>query len=313
MGVFDLFSKRQKRLRGDVPDVYTYDAIPNPLRVQVVRIWKNVLGDENQYERTSFQTRGAYKFIAETLRQEYGVFQLSDVLPGSRFEYMEDLFKFFLAETNVEKTLDVIELTFRWIDRMTRKYDYLGRQNASKIADDAISELNIRFREHGVGYQYEEGEIIRVDSQLLHKEAVQPAISLLAAKEYCGAQDEFLKAYDHFRHGNHKEAVNEALKAFESTMKTICEKKGWGYNSSDTSKKLLDICFQNNLVPRFWRQHMSALRSLLEGGVPTGRNRLSSHGQGQAPIIVPDHIAAYVLHMTASAIVFLVKSEQTMA
>jgi len=313
MGVFDLFSKRQKRLRGDVPDVYTYDAIPKPQRVQIVTIWKNVLGNRDQYEDTYVGTGRAYKFITETLRQEYGVFQLSDVYPGSRFEYMRDLMEFFLGEENVEKTLDVIELTFRVIDKMTRKWDYLHRENASKIADDAISELNIRFREHGVGYQYEEGEIIRVDSHLLHKEAVQPAIFLLAAKEYRGAQDEFLKAYEHFRHGNHKEALNDALKAFESTMKTICDKKGWGYNSSDTSKKLLDVCFQNNLVPQFWQQHMSAIRSLLEGGVPTGRNRLSGHGQGQAPITVPDHIAAYVLHMTASAIVFLVKSEQTMA
>ncbi len=313
MGVFDLFSKRQKRLRGDVPDVYTYDAIPKPLPVQIVGIWKNVLGDESQYLRRSFKTRIAYTGISKTLRQEYGVFQLSEGYPEPSVEHMEDLVAFFLAEENVEKTLDVIELTFRGIDRMTRKYSYLNRQNASEIADDAISELNARFREHGVGYQYEEGEIIRVDSQLLHKEAVQPAISLLAAKEYRGAQDEFLKAYDHFRYGNHKEALNDALKAFESTMKIICDKKGWAYSSGDTSKKLLDVCFQNNLIPPFWQQHMSAIRSLLGDGVPTGRNRLSGHGQGQAPTVVPDHIAAYVLHMTASAIVFLVKSEQTMA
>jgi len=312
MGVFDLFSKRQKRLRGDVPDVYTYDTIPKPLRVQIVRIWKNVLGDGDQYDDPYRGTRRTYELIAEALRQEYGVFQLTK-LYMPRYEYMEDVVEFFLAEKSVEKTLDVIELTFRVIDRMTRKFDYLNRQNASKIADDAISELNTRFREHGVGYQYEAGEIIKVDSQLLHKEAVQPAISLLAAREYRGAQDEFLRAYDHFRHSNHKEALNDALKALESTMKIICDKKGWAHNSNDTSKKLLDVCFQNNLIPQFWQQHMKAIRSLLEGGVPTGRNRLSGHGQGQAPTVVPDHVSAYVLHMTASAIVFLVKSEQAMA
>ena len=210
----------------------------------------------------------------------------------------------------MEKVLDVIELTFRMVDTYTRKWEYLHRNDASEIADDAISELNTRFREHGVGYQYEAGEIVRVDSQLLHKEAVQPAIHLLSPREYSGAQEEFLKAYDHFRHGNHKEALNDALKAFESTMKIICDKKGWAYNPTDTSKKLLDICFENNLVPQFWQQHMSAIRSLLEGGVPTGRNRLSGHGQGQTPVDVADHIVAYVLHMTASAVVFLVKSEQ---
>jgi hypothetical protein len=38
MALFDLFSKRQKRLRGDVPDVYVYDEIPQVLRVQLVQI-----------------------------------------------------------------------------------------------------------------------------------------------------------------------------------------------------------------------------------------------------------------------------------
>jgi hypothetical protein len=33
MSILDIFSKRQKKLRGDVPDVYTYDSIPEPLKV----------------------------------------------------------------------------------------------------------------------------------------------------------------------------------------------------------------------------------------------------------------------------------------
>ena len=43
MGIFDLFSKRQKRLRGEAPDVYTYDEIPEPLRVQIVHIFRDIL------------------------------------------------------------------------------------------------------------------------------------------------------------------------------------------------------------------------------------------------------------------------------
>lgn len=39
--IFDLFSKRQKKLRGDVPDVYVYDNIPNALRVQIIHIWSD--------------------------------------------------------------------------------------------------------------------------------------------------------------------------------------------------------------------------------------------------------------------------------
>lgn len=100
------------------------------------------------------------------------------------------------------------------------------------------------------------------------------------------------------------------LKAFESTMKAICDTRSWPYDAKATSKKLIDICYSNNLIPSFWHQHMAALRSLLEGGVPTGRNKLSGHGQGAVPTVVPDYIVSYILHMTGAAIVFLVKAEQ---
>ncbi len=38
MVLLDPFSKRQQRLGGELPDVYTFDAIPQPLRVQIVQI-----------------------------------------------------------------------------------------------------------------------------------------------------------------------------------------------------------------------------------------------------------------------------------
>ncbi len=212
----------------------------------------------------------------------------------------------------MDRVLDATELSFRAVDRLTRNFNYRYKQNASEIADEAIKELNLRFNEHGVGFQYENGEIIRVDSQLLHSEAVKPALVLLSGDAYAGAQEEFLSAYEHYRHGNHKEALNNALKSFESVMKSICEKRKWKHSPKDTSKTLIDICLQNGLIPAFWQQNMSALRSLLEGGVPTGRNKLSGHGQGSTPVDVPNYLAAYVLHMTAATIVFLVNAEQNM-
>ena len=42
-------------------------------------------------------------------------------------------------------------------------YSYDFAPNISE--DDAIKELNYRFKEHGVGYQYESGKIIRIDSR----------------------------------------------------------------------------------------------------------------------------------------------------
>ena len=181
--------------------------------------------------------------------------------------------------------------------------------NSSQIADDAIAELNVRFREHGIGFQFLEGLIVQVDSEYVHSEATKPAIGLLREKHYAGAQQEFLNAHQHYRKGETKEALNDCLKAFESVMKAICEKRGWSYPRDATARALIDVCFENELIPSFWQSQYSGLRTLLESGVPTGRNKLSGHGQGTAPVEVPGHIAAYVLHMTASAIVFLAEAE----
>lgn len=313
MAIFDLYSKRQKRLRGDVPDVYTYDSMPNALRVQIVHIWADTLGNSDQYnDRYSQQgVRDAYKLIVEILCQEYGLFKLREgVHPGLDRDYKTELVKFFLNEIDIEKVIDAIELSFKVINCNTRKFEYLHRHDPSKWADNAISELNTRFKEHGIGYQFVENEIIRVDSELLHAEAVKPALRLLNKNNFQGAQQEFLGAYEHYRHGNNKEALNECLKAFESTMKSICDKRKWTYPPNATAKALIDICFDKGLVPSFWQQQLSSLRSMLESSISTGRNKLSGHGQGTNPVSVPGYLVAYMLHMTASTLVFLTTAEE---
>ena len=225
---------------------------------------------------------------------------------------MEDLVNFFLQERNVERVIDAVELSFQFIDKVTRDYNYLNRRNASEMADIAINELNNRFKEHGIGYQYTNGQIIRTDSEFIHSEIVKPALILLGQSHYAGAQEEFLKAHEHYRKGNAKEALSECLKAFESVMKAICDKRRWQYGSNATAKPLIQACFDNGLLDPFWQSHYSSLRSLLESGVPTGRNKLGGHGQGTTPTTVPDHLVAYMLHMTASAIVFLAEAEKNL-
>ena len=157
-----------------------------------------------------------------------------------------------------------------------------------------------------------DGRIVRVDSDLLHTEAVKPALGLLRSPEYAGAQKEYLKAHEHYRHGRSKEALAECLKALESLMKAACAKRGWKHDPNATSKVLIQVLFDHGLIPAFWNQHFSALRSTLESGVPTARNRLAGHGQGTAIVDVPEHLVAYVLHLSASAIVFLAQSDKVL-
>ena len=308
MPIFDIFSKRQKKLRGEVPDVYIYDDLPKPLRVQIIQIWRYVIDIEVSQSYSFFSHQDVhdfYDFLVKTLRHEYGVFWLTN----SEGEYrekgpQEELEEFFLTVEEVERALDVVELSCFLINNFIRK------RKSSKIADDAIEELNNRFKEHGVGYQFTNGQIVRIDSEFIHAEIVKPALKLLDQQHYAGAQQEFLKAHEHYRKGNAKEALSECLKAFKSVMKAICDKRGWSYGNNATAKPLIQACFENGLIPSFWQSHYSALRNLLESSVPTGRNKLSGHGQGTTPVSVPNHLVSYMLHMTASAIVFLAEADK---
>ncbi|MCA3697333.1 STM4504/CBY_0614 family protein, partial [Aquidulcibacter sp.] len=177
----------------------------------------------------------------------------------------------------------------------------------------AIEALNYRFKEHGVGYQYEGGKIIRVDATFIHSELVKPVISLLANRKFSGAQDEFLRAHECYRHGDHKTCVNECLKAFESTLKTICKEMKWLVDPDAPAKKLIEACLTNELIPSYLQDQYTQLRQLLTSGVPTLRNKESGHGQGSEIKEVPNYLASYALNLTATSIMFLVKAYEAKA
>ena len=142
---------------------------------------------------------------------------------------------FFLNTTNVEHALSVIEISLVSAEAVQQQKQFLF---FNMTVNDAVKELNVRFSEHGIGYQFESSRIVKVDSQFLHQEVVKPALQILKAKHYSGANDEFRKAHEHYRHQRYSEAVNECLKALESTLKVICKKREWPFSADkDTAKK----------------------------------------------------------------------------
>lgn len=299
MPIHDIYSKRQKRLRGEVPDVYEYETIPSTLRVQVIYIW-----DEAYGSRISFTPDlHPFEHISRVLRREYGVFRLVD----SYDSVYESVRKFLLMTREADEAIDVIELSFKYIDNEVHENPD-SFPNRKMSPDDAIEELNFRFQEHGVGYRYESGQIIRIDSEWIHSEMVKPALKILADSMYKGANEEFRKAHEHYRAKRYAECMNECLKAFESCIKAICDDKGWAYDPRDRVMRLIDLVFDRGLIPKFMESHFTALRKTLQDGVPTVRNQLSAHGQGNEEVAPPDYMAAYTIHLTASNILLLARA-----
>ena len=304
MSIHELFSKRQKRLRGESTDVYQYEDIPGKFRVQVVHIVEDSIGCDGSGDLAS----RVYKMIHKVLCREYGVFTLKK---HARSDF-EAVYDYFLACEDYDQCLDIIEWSFDVIDTYVREnnYQFERYSTAKQKPDDAINELNGRFREAGIGYQFESGEIVRIDSQYVHAEVVKPVLALLGKeKRYSGANSEFLKAHEHYCHKRYKECLVDCLKSFESLMKAICDKHKWSYSQDDTAKKLVSVCLDNNLIPAYLQNQFSSLRALLESGVPTIRNKEGGHGQGTSITDVPEHLVSYALHLTATNLLFLMNCE----
>lgn len=292
MTVHDLYSKRRKRELGQVPDVFTYE-VPQPLRVQVIGIIDAIFADERMLQRQFYEN------LHSALAHEYGVFTLG--LGSNDYVRMVD---FFCKKATSEESLDFIELAFsifrNWT--MTRNEPYGVR---SRALANAIPELDTRFLEHGVGYSFVDGKIIRKDSEILHKEVVLPTLHFLHQPIFKGPNEEYLRAHEHFRHGEHEECISDCLKALESTLKVICSEMGWDITGCDTAKRLLDICWNNHLLPDFLASQFTSVRNVLESGTPTVRNKVSGHGRGKETRKVPAYFSSYLLHLTGTSILLL--------
>lgn len=289
-----LFSRRKRQSSVPVSDLYSYDAIPHKVRVQAVHIILDNLGHYSQYEVNAKY----WAMIVKTIRKEKGVFHLTDGYQT----LSEEFCNWLLVEKDVEQFLDGVEIGFRAIKILKGEYndDY----------EEAKAELNARFQEAAVGYEIQSGNIIQIDSQIIHKEVVLPALNLLSQKRFAGANDEFLDAHRFFREGDYESCLIECGKSFESVLKVIGSARKWGVNPNDPASKLIAAAFTSGFIPGYMQGQFTALRSVLESGVPTVRNKMSGHGAGGQVRKVDKHLAAYQLHQTAAAIVFLVDHDR---
>ncbi|CAB3916228.1 hypothetical protein LMG1861_05098 [Achromobacter piechaudii] len=293
MAITDIYSKRASRAAGEFGDVYSYDDAPRELRNQIIHILDDLLGTRVKY--ADLTANDLYTHIDRSLSREYGAENLTEFQYGK-----SSVERFILTTKNVSRLLDVVELSFRICPGLR-----LRNPAHAAVIGQLLEEFNQRCRESAFGYHIEQGLVIRVDSTYAHSEIVKPTLTLLAQDIFSGPNQEFLNAHEHFRHDRYKECIVDCLKAFESTMKAIATVRGWTIPTKATAKNLIDACFEHELIDPMLRSHFTGLRTTLEAGVPTLRNRVAGHGQGAVPIAVPGYLAQYVLNLTGTNISML--------
>lgn len=292
---------------------------PREFRIQVLQDLEAVVGVRRPVNWTRSSMYGEvvtpdriWYAILGAVAHEYG-FSASDEHHRSSSEAFAE---WFLREDQPNTyILSAIEFAFRVVaqagnDIASYQYEY----RSSMTVDQAVTDVNERFRQNYVDYflDPESFTIRAIDSEFLHAEVVTPALSLIRQSGFTGAEAEFSKALEHHRYGLQEEAVNDALKAFESTMKQICDERNWPYNPDrDTAKSLIAIVIKNELLPSWIQEQFSGLRLLLESGTPTVRNKTAGHGSGRRPRTVPPYIAAYAIHTAGANILLLINAHKS--
>ena len=177
--------------------------------------------------------------------------------------------------------------------------------------DDTINEINFRFKENGVGYQYNRdgGQFISINSELVNQHATTPTLKSLTQPRFSTALKELKDAYKNLQSNDHPDALVCANRSYESVMKIIYHGRGWDYPEDGTAKKLIKVAFDKELIPKSAEHFTNSLMGVLESSVPTFRNKYGGHGHGVKPKEIPEHLVRFVLNMTTSLIHYLIESD----
>jgi hypothetical protein len=309
MPIIELYSQRKKRLTCTEPDdVYIYDEVPRALRVQLQQLFLDAIGA--QYELGAYDFHApehnpeAWNFIRDALCREKGVHRLANERLAA------DDVTTYLGRCQVDDFLDVVELCAKYIERvLSKKQEHLRKSLGIKQNPiESIEEINFRFRQNSFGFQYENGEIIRLDSEFIHREIIRPALNFLSDPHFLGADEEFRRAHAHYRSGEYSQAILEAGKSLESTLKCVFEQKKWPYNKGDRAADLLKIARANGLWPEYLDRSFEQLLATLTSALPQIRNNEGAHGQGPSTRQIPPYLAAYALHLAATKIRLIIEA-----
>ena len=299
---FDLYSTRSALPCKEL--VYNY--IKPECRRQIVNI-AFAFFEENHM--APYAGEHVWPFIQKVLKDEHGIDSLHSEANyrafGGRVSASSEVSDYLLHMEDINKSLDIIEIVFRVISNMAEIGSNAGYPMNQYPPEDAIEALNKRLGQHCIGYKFEGGKVIRIDNELLYATITKELMTFLCNPTYHKINEDYLQAHRHFRGGNYKDCIVNCAKAFESTMKVICDQKVYAYSPNATAAPLLQILYDKQFVPGYLQTNLSGLRSVLGDGVSVVRNKTSGHGAGSASIDVSEGLAAFVLNSAGASIKFL--------
>jgi hypothetical protein len=311
--LWDIFSNRQ---RAQAPG-YKPDEVSERLRSRVMMLYADVVAGRmtaGTYSHPEDHSSEFWEQAHHALAVAYG----RPVLSKARVRSATEDLLAFLEQSSSSELFDFVEAGFK----VPIAWRLFAQEN------EFVDALNDVFRMEEAPYQLTPGvtrmesnpatsgplsggtvvvrvafpRVVRVDDQVAHAEAVEPALSVLADPAYRGANDEFRRALDDYRRGDFEDCLGKCGSAFESVLKVLCHRKGIPCDPQrDTAGPLVDkVLARSTLDVATFKEPLIAIARM--------RNRLSSsHGGGATLRRVDRHVAQFALTATAAAIVLLVQ------
>lgn len=191
------------------------------------------------------------------------------------------------------EVLDLIDAVFQLTAGMLD-----GREDAADEEERLTQEVNRIFREEGIGYERVVGTIARVDDEVAHREAIVPALRILATGRYGSANDEFAEAVADYSRGRWRDTLTHSNAAFESVLKVVTGEKG-------EAGQLIRAAKSKGVIPTYLGKAADNLAALMHA-VPAARGQQgSAHGLGPNPSEADERLARLVLVVAAAFIVFI--------
>jgi hypothetical protein len=289
MGFPELYSKR-----GKAPTI-RYE-IPRKVRTRLLLLIEAEFGEPSALVLNEVQAR---------LTLRYG-----DFTPCNRRDIHPAAHHFMVCDD--EQALDFIEAVF------TSSRDMY-------IAGLLVNDFNRVFREEGIGYELtplsqrtiKDGvsfyghavdrldttyPIIRKRGDTLQEEGMTQCLDLLTNPDFKIANDQFLKAHQHYRAGEWDQTIAYCGSAFESTLKAVLGKRGIPFDEKAAAQVLVQECVKAGIFPQTYQNSLT--------GIANVRNAMSdaTHGRTRTGQIVPEEKnAEHLLYSTAANIAFVAK------
>lgn len=215
--------------------------------------------------------------------------------PGEEFlDFLEDIFSaecFFRVDLGDDRTVDELNALLR--------QDNLP-YHVTHFVKETVRETTGRYAGHDAIYTRAYPKVIMKEDEVLHANAIAPALTLLQRPHFQGANSEYLAALEDYRKGDVGDCLTKCGSAFESVLKVICDRKNWTYKQTDPAKRLIEIVLSHTSLDAYFEQLLIIIATL--------RNKLSTaHGAGTAVKQPAPHLAQYALNATASAILLITK------